>query len=155
MSPKTNRLNIIREMIAQHQLSSQEELLGMMEQAGFEVTQATLSRDLKLMKVVKAPNEKGIYVYTFPQSLKRDEQTTASSRDSRTLSGFISVEFSNQLAVVKTRPGHASAIAYEIDSNASHVILGTIAGDDTILLIPREGFTREEVSRTLSELFSV
>ncbi|MDD2797990.1 MAG: arginine repressor [Bacteroidales bacterium] len=153
MSPKTNRLNFIREMIAQHQLSSQEELLGMMEQAGFEVTQATLSRDLKLMKVVKAPNEKGIYVYTLPQSIKRDEQTTASSRDSRTLSGFISVEFSNQLAVVKTRPGHASAIAYEIDTNASHVILGTIAGDDTILLIPREGFTRQEIENALSELF--
>ncbi|MEI7677658.1 MAG: ArgR family transcriptional regulator, partial [Bacteroidales bacterium] len=68
---------------------------------------------------------------------------------------LLSIEFSGQLAVIKTRPGHASAFAYEIDSNASHVILGTIAGDDTILLIPREGFTREEVTRTLSELFSV
>ena len=154
MSPKTNRLNIIREMIAQHQLSSQEELLGMMEQAGFEVTQATLSRDLKLMKVVKAPNEKGVYVYTLPQTVQKEEASTA-NREPRMVSGLLSIEFSGQLAVVKTRPGHASAFAYEIDSNASHVILGTIAGDDTILLIPREGFTRDEVTRTLSELFSV
>ena len=153
MLPKTNRLNIIREMIAQHQLSSQEELLGMMEQAGFEVTQATLSRDLKLMKVVKAPNEKGVYVYTLPQSAPKGESTA--NREPRMANGLLSIEFSGQLAVIKTRPGHASAFAYEIDSNASHVILGTIAGDDTILLIPREGFTREEVTRTLSELFSV
>ena len=153
MLPKTNRLNIIREMIAQHQLSSQEELLGMMEQAGFEVTQATLSRDLKLMKVVKAPNEKGVYVYTLPQSAPKGESTA--NREPRMANGLLSIEFSGQLAVIKTRPGHASAFAYEIDSNASHVILGTIAGDDTILLIPREGFSREEVTRTLSELFSV
>ncbi len=153
MSPKTNRLNVIREMIAQHQLSSQEELLGMMEQAGFEVTQATLSRDLKLMKVVKAPNEKGVYVYTLPQSSPKEESTA--NREPRMANGLLSIEFSGQLAVIKTRPGHASAFAYEIDSNASHVILGTIAGDDTILLIPREGFTRDEVTRTLSELFSV
>lgn len=153
MSPKTNRLNVIREMIAQHQLSSQEELLGMMEQAGFEVTQATLSRDLKLMKVVKAPNEKGVYVYTLPQSAPKEESTA--NREPRLANGLLSIEFSGQLAVIKTRPGHASAFAYEIDSNASHVILGTIAGDDTILLIPREGFTRDEVTRTLSELFSV
>ena len=153
MLPKTNRLNIIREMIAQHQLSSQEELLGMMEQAGFEVTQATLSRDLKLMKVVKAPNEKGVYVYTLPQSAPKGESTA--NREPRMANGLLSIEFSGQLAVIKTRPGHASAFAYEIDSNASHVILGTIAGDDTILLIPREGFSRDEVSRTLSELFSV
>ena len=152
MPPKTNRLNVIREMIAQHQLSNQEELLGMMEQAGFEITQATLSRDLKLMKVVKAPNEKGVYVYTLPQSAPKEE--SSANREPRMANGLLSIEFSGQLAVIKTRPGHASAFAYEIDSNASHVILGTIAGDDTILLIPREGFTRDEVTRTLSELFS-
>jgi transcriptional regulator of arginine metabolism len=140
-------------MIAQHQLSNQEELLGMMEQAGFEVTQATLSRDLKLMKVVKAPNEKGVYVYTLPQSAPKEGSTA--NREPRMANGLLSIEFSGQLAVIKTRPGHASAFAYEIDSNASHVILGTIAGDDTILLIPREGFTRDEVTRTLSELFTV
>lgn len=154
MSPKTNRLSVIRNLISQHQLGSQEELLDLLEKEGFELTQATLSRDLKLMKVIKAPNEKGQYVYTLTQLVNYDSNA-AEKISERSQSGFRSIEFSGALAVVKTKPGHANAIAYEIDSNASHIILGTIAGDDTILLIPREGFSRTEVTNTLKELFTI
>ena len=64
--------------------------------------------------------------------------------------GFISLEFSRNLAVVRTRPGYASSIAYDIDVNSPHEILGTIAGDDTILIIPREEYSREQVIEALS-----
>lgn len=152
MNPKTNRLSVIRNLISQHQLGSQDELLELLEKAGFELTQATLSRDLKLMKVIKAPNEKGQYVYTLPQ-MSNYESVVVENDIERNTSGFKTVEFSGNLAVIKTKPGHASAIAYEIDSSASHIILGTIAGDDTVLLIPREGFTRNEISAALAVLF--
>lgn len=154
MSPKTNRLTVIRTLVSQHQLGSQEELLDLLEKAGFELTQATLSRDLKLMKVIKAPNEKGQYVYTLPQ-MSNYEPVASEKSSEPNLTGYRSVEFSGNLAVVKTKPGHASAIAYEIDSRASHIILGTIAGDDTVLLVPREGFTRSEITTALKELFTI
>ena len=66
----------------------------------------------------------------------------------------ISLEFSGQLAVVKTKPGYASAIAWDIDNKATDEILGTIAGDDTILLVPREGVTRDSIIRMMNQTFS-
>ena len=65
-------------------------------------------------------------------------------------SGFISIEFSANLAVIKTRPGYASSLAYDIDNRDFEEILGTIAGDDTILLVIREGATRTDVKNALS-----
>ena len=64
--------------------------------------------------------------------------------------GFISIEFSGNLAVMKTRPGYAMAIAGEIDRRANEYILGTVAGDDTILLIPKDNISRKEVLKSLS-----
>jgi transcriptional regulator of arginine metabolism len=66
----------------------------------------------------------------------------------------LSLEFSGQLAVVKTKPGYASAIAWDIDNKANEQVLGTIAGDDTILIIPREGISRDEILLMLNTIFS-
>ena len=66
----------------------------------------------------------------------------------------MSLEFSGQLAVVKTKPGYASAIAWDIDNKATEQVLGTIAGDDTILVIPREGITREDILDMLNVTFA-
>lgn len=65
--------------------------------------------------------------------------------------GFVSIEFSGTLAVIKTRPGFAMALAGEIDKRAGKTILGTVAGDDTILIIPKETFSRSEILNSLSE----
>ncbi len=65
----------------------------------------------------------------------------------------LSLDFSGQLALVKTKPGYASAIAWDIDNRATNEVLGTIAGDDTVLLIPRDGVSREEIMKVLNLIF--
>ena len=66
--------------------------------------------------------------------------------------GFISINFSGNIAVIKTRPGYASSIAYNIDTSEMSEILGTIAGDDTIIVVIKEGVSHEEVTESLSQL---
>ena len=66
---------------------------------------------------------------------------------------MLSLDFSGQLAILKTKPGYASAIAWDIDNKASNEVLGTIAGDDTVLLIPREGITKEEIMKVINLIF--
>ena len=88
--------------------------------------------------------ENGNYVYRLP--IYRSKESALSS----VKSGKFNIEFSGNLAVIKTRPGYAMGIASDIDTNAPQEILGTIAGDDTILIIPREGFSRESVLDALS-----
>lgn len=143
---KSNRHKAIEEIIISRQISSQEELLSLLTEKGFELTQATLSRDIKELQIVKMPTANGDYAYRRPSA------TISSQEDASPLSnfGFVSIEFSGQLAVIKTRPGYAMAIAGEIDAKAKETILGTVAGDDTILLIPRENISREEVSASLA-----
>lgn len=143
---KKVRHKIIKEVLLANEINSQDMLLKILTDRGFELTQATLSRDIKELKIMKVPTSKGTYIYQFSDTVSviQDESPLSSF-------GFVSIEFSGQLAVLKTRPGYAMAIAGEIDSKASKYILGTVAGDDTILLIPREHVTRDEVIASLSE----
>jgi transcriptional regulator of arginine metabolism len=143
---KKYRHKIIREVLQANDVSSQDMLLKLLVDKGFELTQATLSRDIKELKIVKVPTAKGNYVYQFSGSMQNLEEEMPLSSF-----GFVNIEFSGQLAVIKTRPGYAMAIAGEIDRRATRYILGTVAGDDTILLIPRENISREEVIASLSE----
>ncbi len=141
---KQERLSTISRLIKEGSIGSQEELQRKLKQEGFPVTQATLSRDIKQLKIVKAHDENGNYVYRLP--IYRSKESALSS----VKSGKFNIEFSGNLAVIKTRPGYAMGIASDIDTNAPQEILGTIAGDDTILIIPREGFSRESVLDALS-----
>jgi len=148
---KKNRHNTIKELIHDNDISSQDILLNMLQKKGFILTQATLSRDIKELKIVKAPTADGTYVYQF------SDQRANVQGDGPSISafGFVSIEFSGQLAVVKTRPGYAMGIASEIDNKASEYILGTVAGDDTILLIPRENISRKEIIDSLSQFIPI
>ena len=141
---KQERLSTISRLIKEGSIGSQEEPQRKLKQEGFPVTQATLSRDIKQLKIVKAHDENGNYVYRLP--IYRSKESALSS----VKSGKFNIEFSGNLAVIKTRPGYAMGIASDIDTNAPQEILGTIAGDDTILIIPREGFSRESVLDALS-----
>ena len=146
MKNKTDRLKVIKEVVTESTIYNQDDLLKILKGKGFELTQATLSRDLKRLKITKSPNEIGEYCYsinTNPISIKKGESKIIGSN---------SLEFSGHLAVLKTRSGYAGGIAAEIDSRASNAILGTIAGDDTILIIPREGFSRNEITKILSNV---
>ena len=149
MKNKIRRLQEIKEIISTSSVGSQEELLDILSKRGYDLTQATLSRDLKQMKVVKTPIAGGAYKYILPErnisSKTKDENVY-----SFVGSGFISITFSGCMAVIKTRPGYASSIAYEIDEKAQNEILGTVAGEDTIFLVIDEKVTREEVIKSLS-----
>jgi transcriptional regulator of arginine metabolism len=153
MKIKRNRLQLISEILRSTVVSSQEELLNILKGRNNIVTQATLSRDLKQLKVSKTPLSNGTYKYVLPSFNK--PLTEAGTLNTLTSHGaVVSLEFSGQLAVVKTKPGYASAIAWDIDNNATDYVLGTIAGDDTILIVPREGVTREDILTSITISFS-
>jgi transcriptional regulator of arginine metabolism len=154
MKKKKDRLVAIREIVMREKIGSQDELLSLLEAQGFELTQATLSRDLKQLQIAKVADNKGAYVYILPEmggvgKLAHPRIQAVTTTAGFAAAGFISIEFSHHLAVIRTRPGYASSIAYDIDVNSPHEILGTIAGDDTILIIPREEYTRTQVLRAL------
>jgi transcriptional regulator of arginine metabolism len=150
MKKKAERLNAIKMIISSKELGSQDELLQELTREGFVLTQATLSRDLKQLKVAKAASMNGRYVYVLPNDIMYKRSTDRSPSEMLRNNGFISVEFSGNIAVIHTRPGYASSMAYDIDEHQFSEILGTIAGDDTIILVIREGIIPAKVRQLLS-----
>ncbi|MGL5261316.1 MAG: arginine repressor [Bacteroides sp.] len=152
MKKKEDRLDAIKMIISSQEIGSQEEMLNELKKEGFQLTQATLSRDLKQLKVAKAANINGDYVYVLPNDIMYKRPTDLNPTEMLMHTGFKSLEYSGNLAVIKTRPGYASSMAYDIDNKPSEDILGTIAGDDTIILILREGANHTRVNRFLSNI---
>ncbi|MBQ8770547.1 MAG: arginine repressor [Bacteroidaceae bacterium] len=151
MKSKNNRLDAIKMIISSKEIGSQDELLQELMKEGYSLTQATLSRDLKQLKVAKAASMNGNYVYVLPNNTMYKRMTEQHSASEMLMyNGFVSIDFSSNLAVIKTRPGYASRLAYDIDNHDFEEILGTIAGDDTILLVLREGYTRTSIRNALS-----
>lgn len=133
-------------LISSKELGSQEEVLKALEMEGFQITQATLSRDMKQLKIAKAASMNGKYVYVLPnETMYKRVSSPSKVKEMMQTSGFLSINFSGNMVVVKTRPGYASSIAYNIDSSDIPQILGTIAGDDTIFMVKGVGVTNEEV----------
>jgi transcriptional regulator of arginine metabolism len=144
MKARLQRQVAIRKIVSEKLVTSQEELLMLLKLEGFDLTQATLSRDMKALKVVKTPHAQGGYVYVLPQDQK--VTTVEETSGTRFLSeGFLSFDTSGNIAVVKTKPAFASSIASLIDSAAQFEILGTIAGDDTIFMVLREGVDKRDL----------
>ncbi len=143
MRNKTKRLLTIRKLIESELISSQEELLFRLKELDVEATQSTLSRDLKFMKVAKIPHKEKGYIYVIPDNIQneqREEKVSAIITDT-----ILSIDFSGTMAIIKTLPGYATAVAALIDNENYFEILGTIAGDDTIFLAMREGVSRSEL----------
>lgn len=156
MKTKNNRLEALRMIISSRELGSQEELLNALQEEGFRLTQATLSRDLKQLKVAKAATLRGNYVYVLPNdTMYKRVSTPGHIREMMTVSGFVSINFSGNMGVIKTRPGYASAIAWNIDSSDIPQILGSIAGDDTIFIVIREGVSHDEVVRIIKHILNI
>jgi transcriptional regulator of arginine metabolism len=153
MKVKNNRLEAIKMLISSMELGSQEEVLQALEKEGFRLTQATLSRDLKQLKVAKAASMSGKYVYVLPNdTMYKRVSTPHSIMEMLQISGFLSINFSGNIGVIKTRPGYASSIAYNIDNSNSTNIIGTIAGDDTILIVIKEGVNTQDVINELGNV---
>ncbi len=153
MGIKDSRLDAIKIILSSSKISNQDELLSALSDKGYKLTQATLSRDLKQLKVAKAISKGGIPYYVLPEhAMFRRIRESQSPEDMMKHKGFISIRFSGNLAVVKTRPGYASSLASDIDHADIEYIIGTIAGDDTILLILEEGCSKEMVKVALSQI---
>jgi len=140
---RLSRLKVIRKVIKTYRIESQEELLGYLQKENFDVTQATLSRDLKLLKVGKVSDGHNGYVYTLPGEDERQESEQTVVQDF--LRGYISIEYSGNMVVIKTYSGHADAVSLAVDSLAFDEVLGTITGrDNCVFCCLKEGVTGED-----------
>ncbi len=152
MKERFDRLETLRIILARGEAGSQESILRQLSRHGFDVTQATLSRDLHKLKAVKVPTQGG-YRYILPEHPHYQRSTSPS-----TISGFLrntgfeSLDFSRNLAIVHTRPGYAGGLASDIDARRPDSVIGTIAGDDTILIVMAEGIERQQFIDDLAEV---
>ena len=149
MKERPQRLQAIKRVIRANRINSQEQLLRHLTGEGFHVTQATLSRDLKLLKVGKIAEGPTGYAYTLPSEEERRESERSYVED--LLRGYVSIEFSGPVAVVRTLTGHADSVGFALDNMNIPEILGTVAGADTVIMVLREGTTREAFLRALKE----
>ncbi|MCL1818758.1 MAG: ArgR family transcriptional regulator [Spirochaetaceae bacterium] len=149
MKERQIRLKTIKRIIKSNRVASQEEFLNILAGEGYSVTQATLSRDLKLLKVGKVSEGQDGYYYTLPGEGDGFELEKTYAQDFQR--GYVSIEFSHNLGVVRTLGGHANSVALALDNLGMEEILGTIAGDDTVFMVFREGVTGPRVIEKLRE----
>ena len=146
MKMKNSRLQTLRMLISSQELCCQEEVLKALAKEGYNVTQATLSRDMKQLKVAKATSLGGKYFYVLPnETMYKRVASPKSAAEMLLTSGFMSINFSGNMGVIRTRPGYASSLAFNIDNSGLPSLLGTIAGDDTIFIVVKDGSTYREV----------
>lgn len=110
------------------------------------------------MRITKVANDRGNYMYIIPDGNELQDSMLMSGQNSLTLSqkiGFISIDFSGNFAVIKTRNGYATGLAYDIDMGRVPEILGTIAGADTVFAVMREGVTQEQALKALSRFMPI
>lgn len=146
---KSNRQNKIVEIIRKYHVETQEELADYLQKAGFAVTQATVSRDIRELKLTKVPTESGRSKYAVHQG------ATSSLNDKlvRVLrDAYVSMDKAQNILVIKTVSGMAMAAAAALDSLDSDAIVGCIAGDDTIMCAIRTNEQTDEVMEMISEL---
>lgn len=153
MRNKATRAQIIIDLIKHNKIGSQNQLARLLMDRGVDVTQATLSRDLKSLKVTKVPTDDNGYMYMIPNSNDVHDSLITTQQGNVTAQqqfGFVSIDFSGNMVVIKTRNGYAAGLAYDIDMSHTDEILGTIPGADTVFAILREGVTHEQALKVLS-----
>lgn len=145
---KKARHNLILEIVASQAVASQEELRQLLGERGLEVTQSTLSRDLRELRLARIPTPTGVR-YASP-----DAATDASRAllEDVLPQFFHSVDGVGELLVIKTNPGGAQPIAEAIDAEAIPDVLGTLGGENTILIICRSGAARERLAKRIERL---
>lgn len=148
MAEKQDRQQVIRDIVSEHAVASQEELRLLLSGRGWEVTQSTLSRDLREMRLARIPDGSGTVRYTFPEGSGSDQG--AAGRLERMLPELLlSVEGVQVLVVARTVKSGAQPVAEALDQLEWPDVAGTIAGDDTVLIICRSVEGRERVLRKL------
>lgn len=144
---KTERHSIIVAIIKEHIISTQEELGEMLKARGILVTQATLSRDIKELGLIKVPTMEGIYRYSLPQDRTPGDVLRRAQRMWE--DAVVSMDMAENLIVIKTMSGTAQGVADAFDDLEWPEVVGTVAGDNTILVIIR---TKEQAAEVMKRL---
>lgn len=148
MKERLERLKVVKTLIKSHRIDSQDTLLQLLSEAGYSVTQATLSRDLKYLKVGKVADGQTGYYYTVPSEEERKESEKHYIQDF--LRGYVSVDWNDSLVVVRTFSGHSDSVALAIDNMGMDDVLGTISGRDNVVFIAlRRGSGGEDFVKAL------
>ena len=147
---KKTRLQAVRRIVSMNSLESQEELLAALRAEGIDCTQTTLSRDLKQLRISKVRVRNGHNVYALPRE-GHFEPVVPTLEEINQAKWCLN--FSGNLMVVHTPPGHASIVAYDVDNIKHPFFLGTVAGDDTVIVVLAEGVDREAASKIVRNLF--
>ena len=132
---KKTRQEKIAELITSFDIETQDELIALLREHQFDVTQATVSRDIREMHISKMTTGKGTYRYVLPP---KNETDAWSSFSSRLLHSIVSVDHAQNIVVVKSLAGLAGAVAVSIDGMNQSDVLGCVAGDDTVMIVCRD-----------------
>ena len=146
------RERTIREIVTARPIGTQEELARALARRGVTVTQATVSRDVKRLGLVKTSNAAGAYRYTVANGVPSANPSTEENLRNAFREFVTSLENGEAFFLVKTMPGRANAVGVAIDEARRPELAGTIAGDDTILVLVRRAGDREKARRSLEKL---
>ncbi|EJO7060785.1 transcriptional regulator ArgR [Staphylococcus pseudintermedius] len=146
MPKKSVRHIKIREIISNEQIETQDELVKRLNDYDMNVTQATVSRDIKELQLIKVPAPSGQYIYSLPN----DRRYHPLEKLGRYLmDSFVKIDSANNLLVLKTLPGNAQSIGAILDQIGWEEVLGTICGDDTCLIICRDNPSADEIKERI------
>ena len=141
---KRNRQEKLLELISRYEIDTQDELIARLRECGYDVTQATVSRDIRDLKIVKMMTRKGSYRYVLP---KQANEGASPKFSTALIDSITGVDYACNIVVLKTYPGLANAVAVGIDGMNLGQVLGCVAGDDTIMIVTRD----EESARLISD----
>lgn len=148
---KQSRLDSILEIIAEHDIGTQDELLTLLRKSGYNVTQATISRDIKELRLVKTLSNNGEYIYTAE---KTSNNNLSSKFDTLLSESAIRIDYVFNQIVIKCYSGLANAVCAALDSQHFEGMVGTISGDDTILIVMRGEQQAHSLYTTLQKKLS-
>ena len=146
---KKKRLNMMLKLIEMYEIGTQEEMLEKLKENGFESTQATVSRDIKELRLVKQMNDKGVYRYIQGKSEADEYLSKFNAIFSHSV---ISSDFAGNTVVIKCYPGMAQAACASFDNMEWEGLVGTIAGDDTIFALCRTDMLAKELKESIDKL---
>lgn len=149
---KSQRHSRILELVSKYEIETQEEMMSCLLKEGFKVTQATVSRDLKELKLTKTLTAKGTYRYSVNNASRH---AGSGKLNNAMAESIVQVEYSLNIVVIKTYPGLAQAVASAVDALNMHSILGSVAGDDTIIVVARSEEYAKEINEKITELMKM
>ena len=149
---KRSRQEKMLELISRYEIDTQDELISRLRENGYDVTQATVSRDIRELKIAKMTTGKGTYRYVLPKQI---DGNSGMKFNSALIDSIVSVEHACNIVVLKTYPGLANAVAVGIDSMSLQEILGSVAGDDTMLLVVKTSDGAKALEQELRDIFGL